>query len=48
MVAMLFPYHILPSSSGSLLTTNEPNTKENFHSSNILSLYTLVKGEKKP
>lgn len=43
MVAKLFPYNNARNSSGSLVTTNKPNNKEHFHSSDILSLYTLVK-----
>lgn len=43
MVAKLFPHHNAPTSSGSLVTTNKPNNKQNFHSGDILSLYTLVK-----
>jgi hypothetical protein len=42
MVAMLFPYHNALSISDSLVTINKPNNKEHFHSSDILSLYTLV------
>jgi hypothetical protein len=43
MVAKLLPYHNAPSSSGSLVTTNKPDNKENFHAGDIMSLYTLVK-----
>jgi predicted histidine transporter YuiF (NhaC family) len=47
MIAKLIPYDNAPSSSGSLVTTNKPNNKENFHSGDILSLYTLIKNNKK-
>jgi len=43
MEAKLFPYHNTPSCSGSLVTTNNSNNREHFHSDDILSLYTLVK-----
>jgi len=43
MVAKLLLYHNARNSSGSLVTTKKSNNKEHFHSSDIMSLYTLVK-----